>query len=570
MYMFISLNMFMLSMSFMKFKLNLFIEWYSIYINSMSLNMYLYIDWMTLVFIFTVMLISSMIMLYCIEYMSHDINKIRFFWILNFFIFSMLLMIISPNILTILIGWDGLGLTSYCLIIYYQNKSSYNSGMLTVLINRMGDIFIIMSISLMINFGSWNLLNLNYLNIYIIIFIILAAMTKSAQFPFSSWLPAAMAAPTPVSSLVHSSTLVTAGIYMLIRFIPLIKLFNYMMLMLMYIGLITMMMAGMSAIFEFDLKKIIAYSTLSQLGLMLMILGFNNSNLAFFHLITHAMFKSMMFMCSGIIIHSMNNYQDIRFMGKIKDLLPMTTMMLLIANFSLCGLPFFSGFYSKDLILENMMLLKNNYIILLLLLFSTMLTVMYSFRLMYYLMNNKFKYLSMMLINEFKIMNYPMLILMFMSMFFGMMMNWMIYNNIENIFLLKMEKMLIMMICLLGFMMGLIMFKIIKMINKFYFIKFFLGKMWFLYNFNFLFIMNMLKFGKSYSLLFDKGWSEEFFKNNIFKMNNKIKIMNYLNFNYFIYLIMILIYMNMFFLMNNFKIYLISFIVLMIVFLFLI
>nr|YP_010845354.1 NADH dehydrogenase subunit 5 [Tetrastichus howardi]QXM14788.1 NADH dehydrogenase subunit 5 [Tetrastichus howardi] len=547
----ISLNSLFFSLMFLMKKMNLFIEWYLIYLNSLSMNMYIYIDWMTLMFIFTVMLISSMIMLYSIEYMNHDLNKIRFFWILSFFILFMLLMVISPNIMMILIGWDGLGLTSYCLIIFYQSKSSYNSGMLTFLINRMGDIFIIMSISMMLNFGSWNLLNFNKLNYFIMIMIILAAMTKSAQFPFSSWLPAAMAAPTPVSSLVHSSTLVTAGIYMLIRFHYLIMLFNNLIKFILMIGLITMFMASMSAIMEFDLKKIIAYSTLSQLGLMMMILGFNYPNLAFFHLVIHAMFKSMMFMCSGIIIHSMSNYQDIRFIGKMKNYLPLTMIMMMISNFSLCGMPFFSGFYSKDLILENMFMLKNNFFIFILLLLSTMLTVMYSFRLSYYLMNNNLKFIPMFLINEFKMMNYPMMILMFMSMMSGMMLNWLIYNNIENIFLLKIEKLMIFMICIFGLMMSLLIYKIKIFLKKLLFLKFFLGKMWFLYYFNYIIIINFLKFGKMNSLMFDKGWSEELFKNNILIMSNKMKFMNYMNLNYLIYMIMILIYIFMFLFLLN-------------------
>nr|QHN60230.1 NADH dehydrogenase subunit 5 [Tamarixia radiata] len=541
MFLLLSMMMFYFSIIFMINKLHIFFEWNFIMMNSVNMNMYMYIDWMTLMFMFTVLLISSMIMLYCIEYMSHDNNNIRFFWILLFFIISMLFMIISPNILTILIGWDGLGLTSFCLIIFYQNKNSMNSGMLTLLINRLGDIFIIMGISLMLMFGTWSFLNYNNLIYLIIMLITLASFTKSAQFPFSSWLPAAMAAPTPVSSLVHSSTLVTAGIYLLIRFNNILINYSNWTKYMMLTGLMTMLMAGMSANFEFDLKKIIAYSTLSQLGLMMMILSMKLFNLAYFHLITHAMFKSMLFMCSGVMIHSMNNIQDIRYMGMLNKFMPMTTMMFLIANYSLCGMPFFSGFYSKDLILESLFNMKINYMIYILLILSTSLTVIYSFRLMYYLMMKDFKFYSMNMIKEVKIMNYSMLILMILSISFGMGLNWLIYNNIENNFLMKFEKMLILMICILGFMLNLFLIYNISFIKNLYFSNFFLGKMWFMYKFNLLMIYNLLKFGKFYSLMFDKGWSEEVYKNYFMNLNNNIIKFNMLKFNMLINLIYIML-----------------------------
>nr|UAA82165.1 NADH dehydrogenase subunit 5 [Walkerella microcarpae] len=436
----ISMMLMNMSIYFLFNKLNYFFEWNILIFNSSNINMLIYMDWVMLMFISTVMLISSMIMFYCCEYMNHDNYNIRFFYLILLFILSMLFMIISPNMMSILIGWDGLGLISYCLVIYYQNYSSFNSGMLTILLNRIGDVMILMSISLMFMFGSWNYMNFNYLNTLFYLMIIIAAFTKSAQFPFSSWLPAAMAAPTPVSSLVHSSTLVTAGVYLLIRFHYLLYNNNLLMTYIMISGLLTMMFAGLSANFEFDMKKIIAYSTLSQLGLMMMILSFKNWELTYFHLIIHAMFKSMMFMCSGVLIHSMMNYQDIRFMGKFKLYLPLTLSMFMISNLSLCGLPFMSGFYSKDQILEYMFMNLNNMIIYLLLLLSTGLTVSYSIRLIYYLMNSKSNFLSLNLISDFKLMNYPMIILMILSILFGNLLNWLVFNNIENIFLLILKN----------------------------------------------------------------------------------------------------------------------------------
>nr|YP_011004819.1 NADH dehydrogenase subunit 5 [Leptomastidea bifasciata]WPT46960.1 NADH dehydrogenase subunit 5 [Leptomastidea bifasciata] len=543
-YYFSSLMFFILSilfllngMFFMKWNLIYFLKWNLININSVSMNMFIYLDWLALIFIFTVLIISSMIMLYCCEYMIHELNSVRFFFLIFFFILSMLLMIISPSMLSIILGWDGLGLVSYCLVIYYQNWFSYNSGMLTVLLNRIGDVMIMMSISLMFISGSWDFMNINYLNILMIFFIMIASFTKSAQFPFSSWLPAAMAAPTPVSSLVHSSTLVTAGVYLLIRFNNLIYKINIIMNMIIVMGMLTMLMAGFSALSEFDLKKIIAYSTLSQLGLMMMIYGMKFFMLAFFHLIIHAMFKSMMFMCSGVIIHSMNNFQDIRFMGNLNELMPLTFMMLMVSNFSLCGMPFFSGFYSKDLILEKVFMEFFYLFMYMLLILSTMLTVMYSFRLLYYLLNNFFNFFSYFKILDNKLMNLSMIILMLNSLMFGYLMNWILFLNIDYIYLSIIEKLLIIFICFFSLMLMMMFLKINKMI---YFKVFFFGKMWFLYNLNML--INKLIFNKSnkYYYLFDKGFMIFIFEQYLLSLMNYLNL-NKLNNNYLIYLIFMFI-----------------------------
>lgn len=194
-------------------------------------------------------------------------------------------------------------------------------------------------------------------------FIILAGLTKRAQIPFSAWLPAAMAAPTPVSALVHSSTLVTAGVYLLIRFYSVFESELLLGAALFYLGALTMLMAGIVASFETDLKKIIALSTLSQLGLIVLSVGLGNINLAIFHLIVHAIFKALLFLCGGKIIHSFGGEQDIRFIGGINTNLPVSLVTLNVANFSLCGIPFISGFYSKDLILEMSGAANVNYVV---------------------------------------------------------------------------------------------------------------------------------------------------------------------------------------------------------------
>nr|QVT11013.1 NADH dehydrogenase subunit 5 [Muscidifurax similadanacus] len=544
---FMSTMFLLLSMIMLLNKVNLFLEWNIFIINSNMMNMFIYLDWMSMMFMFTVLLISSMIMFYCNEYMNHDNYNIRFYYLILLFILSMLLMIISPNLMSMLIGWDGLGLISYCLVIYYQNLTSYNSGMLTILMNRIGDVTILVAISLISTYGSWNYLFMNNCMILISIMIMISAFTKSAQFPFSSWLPAAMAAPTPVSSLVHSSTLVTAGVYLLIRFHYLLYLNNLISEIFIIIGLLTMMMAGMSAMKEFDIKKIIAYSTLSQLGLMIMIFGFKNWELTFFHLIIHAMFKSMMFMCSGILIHNMLNNQDIRNISKFKFYFPLTFSMLIISNLSLCGMPFMSGFYSKDQILEIMFMKLNNLMVYLLLIFSTSLTVLYSIRMIYYLMNNTININSFNNIKENMLMSSSLILLMIFTLMFGMLMNWMVFNNIEYIFLMIHEKLLILLICFMSIMIYMFMDKI-KNLNM-YFLNFFLGKMYFMYNFIPLIIINPMKFSNMYYFNFDKGWSEMFFKNSMINMNYKMNfnlnnnnlLFMFLNFNIIIVLIMLLL-----------------------------
>nr|ACH81770.1 NADH dehydrogenase subunit 5 [Nasonia longicornis] len=536
----ISKMMMVMSLFMLMNKITYFMEWNVMILNSMNINLFIYMDWIMMMFIFTVLLISSMIMLYCCEYMNHDNNNIRFFYLIFFFILSMLFMVISPNMISILIGWDGLGLISYCLVIFYQNNYSFNSGMLTILLNRIGDVTILMGISLMMTMGNWNFIfNNKMFNLMFMLMIMISAFTKSAQYPFSSWLPAAMAAPTPVSSLVHSSTLVTAGVYLLIRFHYLIYKNDYIMKIIIFISLITMMMAGFSANFEYDMKKIIAFSTLSQLGLMMLIFAFKNWELSYFHLVIHAMFKSMMFMCSGILIHGMMNYQDIRYIGKLKYHMPMTFSMLMISNLSLCGMPFMSGFYSKDQILEVMFFINNNLIIYFFLMISTGLTVSYSIRMIYYLMFKILNFNSFNNIKEFKLMNYSMILLMFMSIFYGYMMNLLIFSNIESVFLDMMEKLSIILICLSFIILNKLL-NFIKNFKVMYFIKYFFGKMWFLYNFIPLFIIFPMNFSKMYLNCYDKGWSEMIFKNSLMMLMNKMNNFdNFMNNNNNIILMML-------------------------------
>nr|YP_009233455.1 NADH dehydrogenase subunit 5 [Engaewa subcoerulea]AMB27348.1 NADH dehydrogenase subunit 5 [Engaewa subcoerulea] len=363
------------------------IEWEMVSLNSSSVVMTMVFDSVSCLFLGFVLFISSMVMYYSGDYMSGDMNYDRFMYLVFAFVFSMGMLILSPNLISILLGWDGLGLISYVLVIYYQNEKSANAGMLTVLSNRVGDVGILLSISLASMLGGWNLIFYSDLGghqfFFLNVLVCMAAMTKSAQIPFSAWLPAAMAAPTPVSALVHSSTLVTAGVYLLIRFGGVLGGASVQSFLLI-VSCLTMFMAGLGANFEFDLKKIIALSTLSQLGVMMSILSLGFSDLAFFHLLAHALFKALLFMCAGVIIHGVGEFQDIRGMGGLVVGLPITIVCMNLAGLALCGMPFLAGFYSKDLILEVAFMSEINLVGVVLYVLATGLTVCYTFRLVYY------------------------------------------------------------------------------------------------------------------------------------------------------------------------------------------
>nr|QRV62669.1 NADH dehydrogenase subunit 5 [Zaitzevhydrus formaster ulanulana] len=515
-----SIFSFIFSLKYLFMDYTLIIEWELLSLNSNSLVMSVLMDWMSLMFMSFVLFISSMVIFYSNEYMEGDLNINRFIMLVLMFVLSMMLLIISPNLISILLGWDGLGLVSYCLVIYYQNVKSYNAGMITALMNRIGDVALLIAISWMLNFGSWNyfyymevMKNDLYMQI-IGVLVMIAAMTKSAQIPFSSWLPAAMAAPTPVSALVHSSTLVTAGVYLLIRFNFI--LMDYMKLYLLIIGVLTMFMAGLGANFEFDLKKIIALSTLSQLGLMVSILSMGSYNLAFFHLLTHAMFKALLFMCAGCIIHNLKDTQDIRFMGNLMVHMPLTCVCMNISNLALCGMPYLSGFYSKDLILEFVSMSNLNMFIYLIFFFSTGLTVCYSFRLCYYSITGDFNFLSLHSLSDSGwIMLKGMMVMLLFVIFSGCSLSWLIFPTPCMICLPLWMKLMALLVSIVGAWMGYEISKFsISWFSKsflFYNYSFFMGNMWFLPNISTFFI-NFFPLMLSYKLFknFDQGWNEYF------------------------------------------------------------
>nr|WCL18765.1 NADH dehydrogenase subunit 5 [Raymondia sp. A GC-2023a] len=514
-----SLFFFFFSLYFLMFDISYFMEFELFSLMSMMFEMVILLDWMSMMFVSFVLFISSFVIMYSKGYMGNDYNINRFIMLVLMFVFSMFLLIISPNLISILLGWDGLGLVSYCLVIYYQNIKSYNAGMLTVLSNRIGDVFLLLSISWMLNFGSWNfiyyldLMNYDFNMLIVGSLVMLASITKSAQIPFSSWLPAAMAAPTPVSALVHSSTLVTAGVYLLIRFNLLFDN-EFISFILLFLSSMTMFMSGLGANFEFDLKKIIALSTLSQLGLMMMILSIGYYKLAFFHLLTHAVFKALLFMCAGMFIHNMSHFQDIRFMGCLSLLMPISCSCFNVANLSLCGMPFLAGFYSKDLILEVFYFSYINLFLLVLCIFSTGLTVCYSFRLLYYSLISDFRFFSIILLDEDILMSKSMLGLMFLSIMSGSFLMWLIFPSCILVVLPFYLKILTLIICVLGGFFGYFISKFSLNFNKslyFYHMSSFLGNMWFMPIISTYGIIKYpLVIGFYYNKLYECGWSEFF------------------------------------------------------------
>nr|APC25447.1 NADH dehydrogenase subunit 5 [Aedes albopictus] len=554
----ISFILFILSLKFLLMDLVYFIEWEIVSLHSMSIVMTFLFDWMSLMFMSFVLLISSLVIFYSNQYMAEDFNINRFILLVLMFVMSMMMLIISPNLISILLGWDGLGLVSYCLVIYFQNIKSYNAGMLTALSNRIGDVALLLAIAWMLNYGSWNyifyldMMKNNFEMMIIGGLVMLAAMTKSAQIPFSSWLPAAMAAPTPVSALVHSSTLVTAGVYLLIRFNILLENSMLGQFLLLMSGM-TMFMAGLGANFEFDLKKIIALSTLSQLGLMMSILSMGFYKLAFFHLLTHALFKALLFMCAGVIIHNTKNAQDIRFMGNLSMSMPLTCSCFNVANLALCGMPFLAGFYSKDLILETVMLSYMNFFSFFLFFFSTGLTVCYSFRLVYYSMTGDFNMTSLNMLNDKGwVMSFSIFFLMFMAIIGGSMLNWLMFFNPNMICLPFYMKMLTLMVCFMGGLSG----YLISNINLFFFNKsmkyykfsYFSGSMWFMPLISTVGVIKWPLILGMYSFKsFDQGWSEYFGGQMLY---NQLK-------NYSLY---VQEFQN-----NNLKIYLLSYMLLVII-----
>mgnify|MGYP002049302782 CR=1 FL=1 len=516
------------------------IEWEVMKISSSVIYLTFIIDSMSLYFIRLVRLVSGSVIIFSSSYIITEKFFSRFIFLVFIFIMSIFLLILSPNIISLLLGWDGLGVTSYLLVIFYQRNKSYNAGILTALTNRLGDVGLLVSISLIIYLGSWTYLYLNVNNrIFsqiLVYLIIISACTKSAQIPFSAWLPAAIAAPTPVSALVHSSTLVTAGVYLLIRINLIIVEINISKF-LRILGILTIIIAGMTAIVEIDIKKVIALSTLRQLGIIIIILGIGNPILSFFHLISHAFFKAILFICAGLIIHRIKDYQDIRKIGFNYINMNLSVSIIIVANIRLCGLPFLRGFYSKDIIIEIVIIKGKRFFLFFLLMIGTGLTVIYSCRLNFLISLNFIKIESFYNISEnSNLIISGIIFLIPLSIIGGLIISWNIIRVNKIIFLPFWIKSFVLILIIRSVYFYTYVYNNIQSLSKNIYIWFF-SNIWFIpYSFN----MSLRHLTLNYSVSFFKYieviWSELFlFKSFYSIINNSFfrKFIDYLSFIYF-------------------------------------
>ena len=374
-------------------------EWFRV--NGMQVNFSFQIDQLSLMMIMIITGIGSLIHLYSIGYMSHDKGFHRFFSYLNLFIFSMLLLVMGSNYLILFIGWEGVGLCSYLLIgFWYTNKEYGAAARKAFIMNRIGDLGMIIGILMIayqtnaVDFLSVAQNSSKFeLDSPVIIFItaslFIGAMGKSAQIPLFTWLPDAMAGPTPVSALIHAATMVTAGIYLVVRSNFLFSLAPTTMDGILFIGLLTALVAAFIGLRQNDIKKVLAYSTVSQLGFMFVALGVGAYTTAMFHLMTHAFFKALLFLGAGSVIHAMSGEQDMRFMGGLKSKIKITHITFLIGTLAISGFPFLSGMISKDEILTNVYG-KNPVLWVILFLVAT-LTAIYMFRMYYLTFHGEFR-----------------------------------------------------------------------------------------------------------------------------------------------------------------------------------
>ena len=406
------------------------------WIDSESLNVFwgFNFDALTVSMLIPVLIVSSLVHIYSIGYMSHDPHNQRFFSYLSLFTFMMIILVTANNYLLMFVGWEGVGVCSYLLVSFWFTRIAANqSSISAILTNRVGDCFLTIGMFAIL----WTMGNLDYTTVFSLspfinqdivtiigICLLIGAMAKSSQIGLHVWLPMAMEGPTPVSALIHAATMVTAGVYLLMRSSPLIEYSSTVLLLCLWIGAITTVFSSLIGLFQQDIKKVIAYSTMSQLGIMVIAVGLSSYNIALFHLVNHAFYKALLFLGAGTVIHAVADNQDFRKYGGLRQFLPLTYSVMLIASLSLVAFPFMTGFYSKDFILESAFgqFYFSSISVYYIAVIGAMFTTLYSIKVLYltFLTNPNGSLVNYKNVHEGDIyMSLPLVILAIFSIFFG-------------------------------------------------------------------------------------------------------------------------------------------------------